>query len=223
VAVLDTLETLAPIREKVEAGERLDFEDGLTLMESDDLLALGELADLARRLRGGGDEVYFVQNLYLNQTNVCRVKCKFCAFAKTRKQEDAYTLTGDELVEDAVAQYERSRFTELHSGLRAYTRQCLLSLPFEDYADDFLFDSQLLIDAVTLGYSVVEVPIPTRYTKESSSISVAASLRYVVGSLAYCARQVAARGRKRQRRALHAYQISDAEASRSAAPPESVR
>jgi aminodeoxyfutalosine synthase len=37
----------------VEAGERLDFEDGLALMESDDLLALGELADLARRLRGG--------------------------------------------------------------------------------------------------------------------------------------------------------------------------
>jgi aminodeoxyfutalosine synthase len=114
VAVLDTLETLAPIREKVEAGERLDFEDGLTLMESDDLLALGELADLARRLRGGGDEVYFVQNLNLYQTNVCRVKCKFCAFAKTRKQEDAYTLTADEFVQDAVAQYERSQFTEIH-------------------------------------------------------------------------------------------------------------
>ena len=106
--------TLGPIREKVEAGERLDFEDGLTLMEADDLLALGELADLARRRRGGGDEVYFVQNLYLNQTNVCRVKCKFCAFAKTRKQEDAYTLSADELVEDAVRTYQAARFTELH-------------------------------------------------------------------------------------------------------------
>ena len=114
MAVLDRLDTLAPIREKLEAGERLDFEDGLTLMESDDLLALGEVADLGRRLRGGGDEVYFVQNLYLNQTNVCRVKCKFCAFAKTRKQDDAYTLTADELVEDAVAQYQVSRFTEIH-------------------------------------------------------------------------------------------------------------
>ena len=103
MAVLDTLETFAPIREKIEAGERLDFEDGVTLMESDDLLALGELADLARRQRGGGDEVFFVQNLYLNQTNVCRVKCKFCAFAKTQKQEDAYTLTADELVADAAA------------------------------------------------------------------------------------------------------------------------
>src|SRR3954463_13861172 len=114
LAVLQELDTLDPIREKVEAGERLDLEDGLTLMESDDILALGELADLARRRRGGGDEVYFVQNLYLNQTNVCRVKCKFCAFAKTSKQDGAYTLTADELVEDAAGQYEVSRFTEIH-------------------------------------------------------------------------------------------------------------
>src|SRR6476469_4301466 len=102
------------MREKIEAGERLDFEDGLTLMETDDLLALGELADLARRVRGGNDEVYFVQNLYLNQTNVCRVKCKFCAFAKTQKQNDSYTISADELVEDAVAQYEVAKFTEIH-------------------------------------------------------------------------------------------------------------
>jgi aminodeoxyfutalosine synthase len=102
------------IRDKVEGGERLDLEDGLTLMESDDLLALGELADLARRVRGGDDRVYFVQNLYLNQTNVCRVKCKFCAFAATQRQEHAYTLSPDELVEDAVRQRELTAFTEIH-------------------------------------------------------------------------------------------------------------
>ena len=67
------LNTLEPVREKVEAGERLDFDDGVAILESDDLLELGELADLARRVRGGTDEVYFVQNLYVNQTNVCRV------------------------------------------------------------------------------------------------------------------------------------------------------
>ncbi len=106
--------TLELIREKVEAKERLDFEDGLALLESDDLLALGELADLARRVRGVGDEVYFVQNMYLNQTNVCRVKCKFCAFAVTQKQSGAYTYTGDELVEDAIRQRELSGFTEIH-------------------------------------------------------------------------------------------------------------
>src|SRR6202162_6304337 len=107
MAVPHTPDTLAPIREKVEARERLDFEDGLALMETDDLLALGELADLARRVRGGTDEVYFVANLYCG-------KCKFCAFAKTQKQEDSYTISADELVEDAVAQFELTNFTEIH-------------------------------------------------------------------------------------------------------------
>ena len=105
---------LAEVREKVEAGERLNFDDGVALMESDDLLSLGELADTVRRLRGGGDEVFFVQNLYLNQTNVCRVKCKFCAFAVTSKQAGAYTYTGDELARDALGQRELTGFTEIH-------------------------------------------------------------------------------------------------------------
>jgi aminodeoxyfutalosine synthase len=104
----------AQIKEKVEAGERLDFDDGLALLESDDLLAIGELADTARRLRGGTDEVFFVQNLYVNQTNVCRVKCKFCAFAATQKQPQAYTITADELVEDVLRQREVTGFTEIH-------------------------------------------------------------------------------------------------------------
>ncbi len=108
------IDTLEEIRGKVEANERLSFEDGLTLMESDDLLALGELADTARRRRGGTGEVYFVQNLYLNQTNVCRVKCKFCAFAATQKQPDAYTISAEELVEDALGQRELTGFTEIH-------------------------------------------------------------------------------------------------------------
>src|SRR5581483_10290451 len=115
MAVLDRLDTLAPIREKVLAGERLDFDDGVALMETDDLLALGDLADLARRQRGLGDEVYFVQNINLYQTNVCRVKCKFCAFARTNKQEDAFTLSAGEFVGDAVALLKLPGSTEIHT------------------------------------------------------------------------------------------------------------
>ena len=114
MAVVAEQPALDRIWEKVEVDERLDFEDGLTLMESDDLLQLGELADTARLRRGGNQDVYFVQNLYLNQSNVCRVKCKFCAFAVTQKQADAYTYTPEELVEDALRQRELTGFTEIH-------------------------------------------------------------------------------------------------------------
>jgi glycosyltransferase involved in cell wall biosynthesis/2-polyprenyl-3-methyl-5-hydroxy-6-metoxy-1,4-benzoquinol methylase len=95
-----------------------------------------------------------------------------------------------------------SRFTEMHSGLRAYTREFLLTVPFLRYTDDFSFDSQLLIDAVTAGQRVVEVPIPTRYTQESSSISVVRSLRYVAHTLGYCAARAAKRGRQGRRSPL---------------------
>jgi 2-polyprenyl-3-methyl-5-hydroxy-6-metoxy-1,4-benzoquinol methylase len=92
-----------------------------------------------------------------------------------------------------------ARFTDLHSGLRAYTRHCLQSLPFLSYSDDFVFDTQFLVDAVTGGQRVVEVPITTRYTKESSSISIVRSLRYVATSIGYTARRSAERGRRGRR------------------------
>jgi hypothetical protein len=110
-----------------------------------------------------------------------------------------YRYVGNRLTTIAENLMLGSRFTELHSGLRAYTRRCLLSLPFLRYSDDFLFDSQLLIDAVTSGHRVVEVPIPTRYTLESSSIAIDRSLAYITGTLAHCARLVAERGRRGRR------------------------
>jgi hypothetical protein len=95
-----------------------------------------------------------------------------------------------------------SRFTELHSGLRAYTRRCLLELPILRYTNDFAFDSQLRVAAVTTGQRVVEVPIPTRYTTDSSPISVARSMRYVARSLAYEGQRTAVRGRGGRRSAV---------------------
>ncbi|MDQ4124339.1 MAG: glycosyltransferase family 2 protein, partial [Actinomycetota bacterium] len=92
-----------------------------------------------------------------------------------------------------------SRFSEMHSGMRAYTRRCLLSLPFLGYSEDFGFDTQFMVDAVTSGLRVVEVPIPTRYTKESSSISIVKSLKYVAHSLVHTSRQFARRGRRGRR------------------------
>jgi hypothetical protein len=93
----------------------------------------------------------------------------------------------------------KARFTEMHSGMRAYSRECLLELPFRGYSDEYVFDSHLLVDAVSSGHRVVEVPIPTRYTEESSSISVLRSLRYVSESVLYAARQTWTRGRRGRR------------------------
>jgi aminodeoxyfutalosine synthase len=112
VAVLEP--ALEQVGEKVERGERLDAGDGLALFESGDVLALGDLAERARRLRGGGDEAYFVRNLTLNQTNVCRVKCRFCAFARSAREEGAYTIGPKELAADAARARELEPFTELH-------------------------------------------------------------------------------------------------------------
>ncbi len=107
-----------------------------------------------------------------------------------------YRFIGNRLTTIAENLMLGSRFTEMHSGMRAYTKDCLESLPFLGYSDDFAFDSQLLVDAVTLGQRVVEVPIPCRYTKESSSISVARSLKYIAQGLAYCRKRTLERGRR---------------------------
>ena len=72
-----------------------------------------------------------------------------------------------------------TRFSELHSGFKAYRRSALERLNYHAYSDDFVFDSQMLIDAILSHLRIEEVPIPTRYTLESSSISVKRSLTYI--------------------------------------------
>jgi aminodeoxyfutalosine synthase len=114
MATIDRTSALAAVEEKVLAGERLDLDDGVAILESDDILTVGRLADSARRLRGGSDEVFFVNNLYLNHTNICRVKCKFCAFARTGKQDGAYLHDIDDLVQHAVEVHETQEFSEIH-------------------------------------------------------------------------------------------------------------
>lgn len=110
-----------------------------------------------------------------------------------------YRFVGNRLTTTLENLMLGSRFTDMHSGLRAYTRECLLSLPFLRYTDDFSFDSQMIVDAATSGQRVVEVPIPTRYSRESSSIAVGRSLKYVGESLGYTARQSLRRGRRGRR------------------------
>jgi len=89
---------LAPIAEKVLAGERLTREDGITLYGSNDLLGIAQMADHVRREKNG-DRVHFMVNRHINPTNICRNRCKFCAFARSEGEEGAYEMTLDTIVE----------------------------------------------------------------------------------------------------------------------------
>lgn len=93
---------LLPIHDKVMAGERLSREDGIALFESRDLLAIGALADAVNQRRNG-DRVLFAANQHINPTNVCvlRKTCVFCSYARTPKEDGAYTMSLDEVFAEA--------------------------------------------------------------------------------------------------------------------------
>jgi aminodeoxyfutalosine synthase len=121
---------LRPLADKVYAGQRLDAQDGLSLLRSGDLWSIGELADHVRRRRHG-NLVFYNINRHLNYTNLCALSCKFCAFY--RKQDDPrggiYEMTVEQIAEQA-RQAAAAGATEMHivGGLHP-------KLPFSYYTD----------------------------------------------------------------------------------------
>lgn len=93
---------LAPIADKVERGERLTRDDGLTLFRTPDLIGLGTLAD-ARNRALHGDRVMFAANQHINPTNICilRKTCVFCSYARLPKEEGAYRYTLDQVLAES--------------------------------------------------------------------------------------------------------------------------
>jgi len=73
---------------------------------------------------------------------------------------------------------------DFHSGLRAYRREVLETVPFLTNSDDFVFDTQFLVQCVHFGYRLGDVPVPVRYFAEASSIGLRRSLRYGVATVA---------------------------------------
>ncbi|MDX9787357.1 MAG: aminofutalosine synthase MqnE [Desulfobacterales bacterium] len=89
---------LNPIRDKLSAGKRLTFDDGVRLYESRDLLGVGRLADSVRRKRYG-DTAFFVYNQHLNYTNICANNCLFCAFSRKEGEPGGFTLSLEQIRE----------------------------------------------------------------------------------------------------------------------------
>jgi len=103
---------LRPIADKVLAGGRLSFDDGVVLYKSPDLLTVGWLANYVREKRHGNITYYNV-NRHINPTNVCVAHCKLCAFGRDPGAPGAYTFTLEEMYERA-AQGVREGATEIH-------------------------------------------------------------------------------------------------------------
>ena len=119
---------LQPIADKVLAGERLGFDDGVTLYNSSDLLAIGYLAHHVRE-KLHGKRTHFNVNRHINPTNVCVASCKLCAFGRKQDAPGAYTMALEEAFRTAGENWTEA-VTEFHivGGLHPH-------LPFQYYVD----------------------------------------------------------------------------------------
>jgi aminodeoxyfutalosine synthase len=98
--------------EKVLSGEELTYDDGLQLFE-ENLFLLGSVADQIRR-KSKGNTVTFVSSYYLNYTNICAASCSLCAFYRKGHEDDAYTLTNEQIIERARIAIVQMGASELH-------------------------------------------------------------------------------------------------------------
>lgn len=120
---------LGDIRRRLDAGERLGFEDGVRLFTTPDLSALAALANRERERRWG-DLTFFNRNVHVNATNVCEASCIFCSFSRLKTGDpNAYTMALDEAV-GKVRALRSELITEVHivNGLNP-------DLPWSYYLD----------------------------------------------------------------------------------------
>ena len=100
------------IQDKVLSQQRLEFDDGLFLFESNDIARIGQLADIVRK-QLNGNSAYYVYNHHINYTNICISHCQFCAYAKNKDDAGAYTWTVSDIRERILSRIEEP-ITELH-------------------------------------------------------------------------------------------------------------
>lgn len=117
---------LGDIGERVARGERLGGEDGLRLLATPHLAALGALANMMRE-RLHGDRAYFIVNRHLNYTNICVNRCRFCAFSRSEEESGAYVLSIEECLAKAGS-FLGGRVSEFH-----IVGGCHPSLPLDYY------------------------------------------------------------------------------------------
>jgi len=149
---------LQPIIDKLDAGERLDADDCLTMLRTRDVWTLGELAQRVR-LAKHGKTTYYNVNRHLNYSNICALSCKFCEFHRKRGDDGAYEYDLDRIA--AIAQEAASGgATEMHivGGLHPY-------LPFEYYTDMLLTIREAAPKVHIKAFTAVEIVHLARISK----------------------------------------------------------
>jgi aminodeoxyfutalosine synthase len=151
---------LEPIAQKVLAGERLSFDEGVTLFRTNDLLAVGWLANHVREKRHG-DICYYNVNRHINPTNVCVAHCRLCAFGRSPDAPGAYTYALEEIYQRA-AQGVSEGATEFHivGGLHP-------SLTFDHYLEMISGLKQRFPHVHLKALTMVEIGYFSRITKLS--------------------------------------------------------
>ncbi len=142
---------LMEVAEKLDAGTRLDLDDGLRLFASPDLLTVGWLANREREKRHSG-QTFFNHNIRIEATNVCVASCLFCAFARLRPgDEGAYTLNLEQVWDKLRAREDQS-LTEVHvvNGLHP-------DLPFDYYLDLLRGFKRIRADVHLKCFTAVEI------------------------------------------------------------------
>jgi len=149
---------LDPIAEKVQAHERLAFEDGVALYRTSDLLALGWLANHARERRHG-NVCYYNVNRHINPTNVCVAHCRLCAFGRDASVPGAYTMALEQVFQTAASGYSEA-VTEFHivGGLHP-------DLSFDYYLDLIRGLKERFPQVHLKAFTMVEVHYLSRISK----------------------------------------------------------
>lgn len=93
-----TISQKQKIEDKVDAGERLSFDEGMILLRDPDIEWVGSLANKVRE-RMHGNVTSYIVNMHLNYSNYCTLSCMFCAFAKKRGDEDGYEMSMQEMID----------------------------------------------------------------------------------------------------------------------------
>jgi len=148
---------LADLIAKVEQGQRLNFDDGVRLMASKELLALGYMANLVRE-RKNGNKTYYIVNRHINHTNVCVNLCSFCAYGVKKEDPLAFTLQLGQ-IEEAARQAVKANVAEVHivGGLNS-------ELPFEYYIEMLRRVKEILPEACIQAFTAVEIDYFTQIT-----------------------------------------------------------